>query len=73
MRFRPLAILAALLAHKPSPTAKDLDAWRRRCADADPIELGHLIHTAENDEFMAIAIDEAARRDVAAAIRRRPS
>lgn len=73
MRFRPLAIIAALLAHKPSPTAKDLDAWRRRCADADPIELGHLIHTAENDDFAAIAIDEAARRYVAEAIRRRPS
>lgn len=62
MRFRPLAIIAALLAHKPKPTAKDLAAWRDRCAQADPIELGHLIYTAPSDEFAAIAIDEASRR-----------
>lgn len=35
---------------------------RRRCAAASPTELGHLIHTTTNDEFLAIAIDEAARR-----------
>lgn len=64
--MRPLlAVLVTLLAPlsaKQRPTPGCIDSWRRRCATASPIELGHLIHTAPNDEFLAIAIDEAARR-----------
>lgn len=64
--MRPLlAVLATLLAPlsaKQRPTPADLASWRRRCAAASPTELGHLIHTTTNDEFLAIAIDEAARR-----------
>lgn len=64
--MRPLlAVLAALmapLAAKERPSPRCIETWRRRCATATPTELGQLIHTAPNDEFLAIAIDEAARR-----------
>ncbi len=66
--MRPLTILAALLAPLGAvrPKRDDLASWRRRCAEATPTELGHLIHSAPSDEFLAIAIDEASRRGPAA-------
>ena len=62
--MRLLNVLAALLSPIAAkrPTPDDLASWRRRCAEATPTELGHLIHTAPSDEFAAIAIDEASRR-----------
>lgn len=56
------AIAASCVTTRRTPTEAEREDFRRRCSEADPGLLGHLLHTAGHPELERIAADEANRR-----------